>query len=68
MRQPSLLYKRRRFAGEIISHAIWLCYRFLLSYRDVEEPLAERCVAVSYKTVRRWCRKCGQPPHPPVTA
>src|SRR5918992_1167941 len=37
MGQPSPLYKRHRFPGEIISHAVWLYYRFLLSYRDVEE-------------------------------
>jgi putative transposase len=57
--QPSALYKRHRFPGEIISHAVWLYYRFLLSYRDVEELLAERGIAVSYETVRRWCRKFG---------
>ena len=61
MRQPSTLYKRHRFPGELISHAVWLYYRFLLSYRDVEELLAERGVAVSYETIRRWCRKFGQP-------
>ncbi len=60
MHQPSALYKRHRFPGEIISHAVWLYYRFLLSYRDVEELLAERGIAVSYETVRRWCRKFGQ--------
>ena len=59
MRQPSLLYKRHRFPGEVISHAVWLYYRFLLSYRDVEELLAERGIAVSYETDRRWCRKFG---------
>jgi putative transposase len=61
MRLPSALYKRHRFPGEIISHAVWLYFRFLLSYRDVEELLAERGIAVSYETVRRWCRKFGQP-------
>jgi putative transposase len=59
MHQPSALYKRHRFPGEIISHAVWLSYRFLLSYRDVEELLAERGIAVSYETIRRWCRKFG---------
>jgi transposase-like protein len=59
VRQPSALYKRHRSPGEIISHAVWLYYRFLLSYRDVEELLAERGVAVSYESVRRWCRKFG---------
>jgi putative transposase len=60
VQQPSSLYKRHRFPGEIISHAVWLYYRFLLSYRDVEELLAERGIAVSYETVRRWCQKFGQ--------
>jgi putative transposase len=60
VRQPSPLYQRRRFPGELISHAVWLYDRFRLSYRDVEELLAERGIAVSYETVRRWCRRFGQ--------
>jgi putative transposase len=60
VRQPSHLYKRHRFPGELISHAVWLSFRFLLSYRDVEELLAERGIAVSYETIRRWCLKSGQ--------
>jgi hypothetical protein len=52
MRQPSSLYRRHRFPGEVISHAVWLYYRFLLSYRDVEELLAERGVTISYETIR----------------
>ncbi len=51
MHQPSSLYKRHRFPGEIISHAVWLYSRFLLSYRDVEELLAERGIATTYETV-----------------
>ncbi len=57
MHQPSSLYKRHRFPGEIISHAVWLYYRFLLSYRDVEELLAERGIQVSYEAIRLWCRR-----------
>ncbi len=53
-------YKRHRFPVEIIGHAIWLYFRFALSYRDVEELLAERSVIVTYETVRQWCRKFGQ--------
>jgi putative transposase len=53
-------YKRHRFAPEIIAHAVWLYFRFALSYRDVEELLAERGVIVTYETVRQWCRKFGQ--------
>jgi transposase-like protein len=29
------LYKRHRFPGEIISHAVWLYFRFPLSHRDL---------------------------------
>jgi putative transposase len=57
---PSALYKRHRFPGEIISHAVWLYYRVLLSYRDLEELLAERGIAVSYEAIRRWCLRFGQ--------
>ncbi|HZG68625.1 MAG TPA: IS6 family transposase, partial [Herpetosiphonaceae bacterium] len=45
---------------EIISHAVWLYFRFSLSFRDVEDILAERGVIVSYETVRQWSRKFGQ--------
>ena len=53
-------YKRHRYPPAIISHAVWLYFRFALSYRDVEELLAERGVIVTYETVRQWCRKFGQ--------
>ncbi len=56
----ALSYKRHRFPPEIIAHAVWLYFRFALSYRDVEELLAERGVALTYETVRQWCRKFGQ--------
>src|SRR5881227_2146158 len=54
-----LSYRRHRFPVEIIQHAIWLYLRFTLSYRDVEELLAERGLEVSYETVRRWVLKFG---------
>src|SRR5438067_9407473 len=54
-----LSYRRHRFAPPIIQHAIWLYLRFTLSYRDVEELLAERGFDVSYETVRRWVLKFG---------
>jgi hypothetical protein len=53
-------YKRHRFSGEIISHAVWLYYRFSLSHRDVEELLFVRGIIVSYEAIRKWCRKFGQ--------
>jgi hypothetical protein len=54
-----LSYRRHRVSAEIIQHAIWLYLRFTLSYRDVEELLAERGLDVSYETVRRWVLKFG---------
>ena len=45
--------------GKIIRHAVWRSFRFLLSYRDVEDLLDERGIAVSDETIRRWCRKFG---------
>src|SRR5215213_5800810 len=53
-------YKRHRFPPAIIGRAVWLYFRFALSYRDVEDLLAERGVEVSYETIRQWCRKFGQ--------
>ena len=44
---------------EIISHAVWLYFRFSLSLRGVEELLAERGVTVTYETIRAWCSKFG---------
>jgi transposase-like protein len=55
----TLSYRRHRFPPEIIQHAIWLYLRFTLSYRDVEELLAERGLDISYETVRRWVLKFG---------
>jgi transposase-like protein len=56
-------YRGHRFPPIVIQHAIWLYLRFTLSYRDVEELLAERGLDVSYETVRSWVLKFG-----PVTA
>lgn len=52
-------YRGHRFPPEIISQAVWLYHRFCLSFRDVEDLLAERGVIVPYETVRQWCRKFG---------
>src|SRR5918992_5641989 len=57
---PTDRYKNHRFPVEIISHGVWLYYRFCLSYRDVEELLFVRGVIVSYEAIRKWCRKFGQ--------
>jgi transposase-like protein len=52
-------YSGYRFPPEIIQQAIWLYVRFTLSFRDVEDLLAERGIAVSYETVRRWVNHFG---------
>ena len=48
------LYRRHRFPPEVISHAVWLYFRFPLSLRMVEEMLAARGICVTYETVRQW--------------
>jgi len=64
-------YKGFRFPPEIISHAVWLYFRFSLSFRDVEELLAQRGIVVTYETVRQWCLRVWAdlrqrtPPPPP---
>src|SRR6202030_3677306 len=57
MKSPPDPNYRHRFPAEIISHAVWLYHVFGLSLRDVELLLAKRGIAVSYETVRRWCKK-----------
>src|SRR5580693_32173 len=52
-------YRRHRFPPVIIQHAVWLYLRFTLSYRDVEELLAERGLDLSYESVRSWVLKFG---------
>src|SRR5260370_39283305 len=60
MRTSVSLYLRHRFPAEIISHCVWLYFRFARSFRDVEEMLAMRGGSLSYETVREWCLKFGQ--------
>ena len=52
-------YAGYRFPPEIIQQSIWLYLRFTLSFRDIEDLLAERGIAVSYETVRRWVNHFG---------
>ena len=59
MTPPALSYHGYRFPPEIISHAVWLYHRFCLSFRDVEDLLAERGVTVSYEAIRQWCQTFG---------
>ena len=48
-----------RFPPDIICHAVWLYHRFGLSFRDVEDLLAERGITVTYEAIRQWCRTFG---------
>ena len=52
-------YARHRFPPDVIRHAVWLYLRFTLSYRDVEDLLAERGLTVSNESIRRWVHKFG---------
>ena len=54
------LYQRHRSPPEVISHAVWLYFRFPLSLRMVEEMLAARGICVTYETVRQWGKKLGK--------
>jgi putative transposase len=53
-------YRGFRFPAEIISHGVWLYYRFPLSFREVQEMMLARGVIVSHESIRQWCAKFGQ--------
>ncbi len=59
MSSPAPSYHGYRFPSEIISHAVWLYHRFALSFRDVEDLLAQRSITVTYETIRQWCLTFG---------
>jgi putative transposase len=59
MKNARSRYHGHRFPPEIISYAVWVYHRFCMSFRDVEDLLAECGIIVSYEAVRRWCQKFG---------
>ncbi len=59
MKTTAVSYHGYRFPPEIISHAVWVYYRFCLSFRDTEDLLADRGITVSHETIRTWCRTFG---------
>ena len=59
MKNAPSRYHGHRFPPEIIGYAVWVYHRFCLSFRDVEDLLAERGIIVSYETIRQWCWKFG---------
>ena len=56
---PSL-YRRHRFPAQVISHCVWLYFRFALSFRHVEQIMARRGVTLTYEAIREWPLKFGQ--------
>src|SRR6195952_2774655 len=55
----ALSYSGYRFPRDIIQRAVWMYLRFTLSFRDVEELLAERGIIVAYESIRRWVLTFG---------
>ena len=53
------LYHRHRFPSEIIAEAVWLYFRFPLSFRMVEDMLAYRGIIVIHKTLHAWVDTFG---------
>jgi transposase-like protein len=56
----TISFARHQFPPAVIRRAVWLYMRFTLSYRDVEDVLAERGLDISYETIRRWVLKFGR--------
>ena len=52
-------FKRHRFSADVIRQAVWFYFRFSVSFRDVEDMMAERGIEVSYETIRCWTIKFG---------
>jgi transposase-like protein len=61
MHTATPLYRRHRFPSEIISHTVWLYFRFSLSYRDVEEIMAVRGIVVTYEAIRECASSSAKP-------
>jgi putative transposase len=55
--KKDLLSHRNRYPSVIISHYVWLYYRFSLSYREIEIKMAKRVLMLTYETIRYWCLK-----------
>ncbi|WP_426088511.1 IS6 family transposase [Janthinobacterium sp. PSPC1-1] len=53
------MYRGFRYPPEIITHVVWLYFRFSLSFRDIEELVASRGIIVTYETIRQWTLKFG---------
>ena len=58
--KTSKIYQRHRYPAAIISHCVWLYYRFTLSYRDIELIMMQKGISVTYESIRYWCIKFGK--------
>jgi|TARA_B110000902_G_scaffold166201_1_gene189735 putative transposase len=50
-------FKGAHYPKVVIVHAVFFYVRYAVSYRDLEEILAERGVAVDHATLNRWVVK-----------
>ncbi|WP_434777997.1 IS6 family transposase [Neisseria sp. Ec49-e6-T10] len=55
--KPQNIYRCHRFPPAMISHCVWLYYRFSLSFRDIELMMAEKGIVITYESIRYWCLK-----------
>ncbi|MWN05263.1 DDE-type integrase/transposase/recombinase [Gilliamella sp. Pas-s95] len=53
------IYQRHRYPAAIISHCVWLYYRFALSYRNIELIMMQKGISVTYESIHYWCVKFG---------
>lgn len=58
--EPGRIYQRHRYPAAIISHCVWLYYRFSLSYRDIELIMLKKGIFVTYESIRHWYFKFGK--------
>jgi transposase-like protein len=57
MKRPSSPFKWRHYAPDVILLCVrWYC-RYSLSYRDLEEMMRERGLAVDHVTIFRWVQR-----------
>jgi putative transposase len=50
-------FKGIHYPKDVILHAVFFYVRYAVSYRDLEEIMAERVVAVGHATLNRWMIK-----------
>jgi len=51
------MFERHRYPKVIILQAVYLKFRFTMSYRDFEELMSIRGVKLDHSTIQRWVFK-----------